>query len=499
MKNINKLFAFILLAPTLMGTLVGCKDNVEIGDTDFDGLTDDIDPDPQNNQYQISLVNKDDQTETSKLTLKMDYRDFLSTGYNYNLGILGAFLVNENTDYTPKVNNNVYPVVPTRASKISPLLAQIGAIDIEKIRISDAKFDVDPYDVVNLLMGHHTFESENKKYQVYFITIIPYPTNKGWISNFDVGAANENGELTESYKLLEGSNHTDWVNHSDHKGFSVSTTRALKFIKNYQEKHQDKDATPITYVTGHSRGGAVANIIAKDFVDRNQQVRAYCFNPPNTTLVSDEVAKKDSYNSSIFNIINNGDVVSRVPAFGFKLYGKDIKLDIDEDNYENFMKKEYEGNSPETLDELEELLNKMVTKDGVTSRNNFYEIREKDEDYEEKWEGTREEMENLKKKLDNSKLFPKNSYAEKCFTYSEIKGEDPECYIEFETRPALLKALLVDFIAENDLTYINSYLDLLGRLITEILQLYMFTDFSVPAVTNEHLQPIACVMASQIK
>lgn len=92
---------------------------------------------------------------------------------------------------------------------------------------------------------------------------------------------------------------------------------------------------------------------------------------------------------------------------------------------------------------------------------------------------------------------PEDSYAWKCFSYSEVKGTDPNCYIEYKTRPALLKALLVDILDKQDFTYLLSYLKLLDRLITEAMEVYVISDFTAMGVKNGHEQPIACVMAAQ--
>ena len=63
----------------------------------------------------------------------------------------------------------------------------------------------------------------------------------------------------------------------------------------------------------------------------------------------------------------------------------------------------------------------------------------------------------------------------------------------------MIKALLIDILGKQDLTYLLSYLKLLDRLITDALALYVISDFSAIGVKNGHEQPIACVMASQIQ
>ena len=500
MNKLCKILTSLTLASTFVVSFVSCGNSNDLLDDDFDGLRNKIDPDPHNNKYELSIVkNENDEEETGKLTLTIDYRDFLKTDYQYNLGILGSFLINSFDKTKVVVHNNVYPKNSTPESEVSPLLAQIGAENIELLKISDNKYDVDPYDVVDVLMGHHSFTVSNKTYQIFFAVIIPYPTQKGWISNLDLGAADENDILTESYKQLEGANHEDWTNHLDHKGFSVSTTRVLGAIENYQQKYKNKNTSDaITFVTGHSRGGAVSNLIGKYFVDNNKRVCAYCFNPARTTLSDVTAAKKDSYNNSIFNIINNDDLVSRVPSFGFKLYGKDIKQDINKNRFFQFARKDYNGNSSETINKVEQTLNNLLTKDGVVSRNNFYEFRDEDDDYPEQWEGTMEEMTELLSELNNGIFMPNNSYSRKCFEYSEIKGDDPDCYIKFKTRPALIKGLFIDIIDKKDLSYLFSYLDLFDRLLADLLELYTLTDFTITGVIDGHLGPVTCVMAWQL-
>lgn len=504
MKNIKFIMPLLLVSAFSLTSITSCNKGSNV-DTDFDGLTDNIDPDPKNNKYQISLVEETEEgeTETGELTLTMDYRDLLEQSYNHNLGLLSSFLLNAVSSTKPKVHNNIYPKTPTEASKVCPILAQIGGEDIVRVKIADKYKAVDRYDVANLAMAHHTFINENQKYQIYFVIVQPYVDATGWISNFDLGGVDEEGNFTENYKYLEGENHPDWTNYIHHKGFDTTTNRLLEEIKTYQEAHNDKDAKQITLVTGHSRGGAIANLIGKYFVDNNKEVRAYCFNSPNVTLEKDEVIKKEEYKSHIYNLINNDDLVSRIPTkgWGFNLYGQDIQLSIDKDLYKTFMKKEYTPNTQKGIDAVIGYFDKLLTKTTGRSRNNMYEFRDRADivDDIEYWEGTKDEMDELHAKL--HAYFPKDSYAAKCFDFSEVKKDEPygDYYITYETRPAMIKALMTDIINKN-YENIASYMELLSRVIDDILDVYLDldeNDFTIEGVVTAHIQPIACVMAAQ--
>lgn len=85
-------------------------------------------------------------------------------------------------------------------------------------------------------------------------------TNAEWSSNFDVGAD------TSEYYNLTGS-HPDWKNKENHKGFDVTMNRVLKEYNKYAESQGfNSDSIKKTIlVTGHSRGGAIANLLGAYF------------------------------------------------------------------------------------------------------------------------------------------------------------------------------------------------------------------------------------------
>lgn len=123
-----------------------------------------------------------------------------------------------------------------------------------------------------------------------------------WLSNFDLGTA------------------------GPHAGFDAAKRETALALERYLDAHRIDEARCSFLVTGHSRGGAVANLLAADLVnardasDRPASVRAYTFGAPLTTR---DLARSDERYDCICNLENPSDIVCRVPfsAWGFGRYG----------------------------------------------------------------------------------------------------------------------------------------------------------------------------------
>lgn len=85
------------------------------------------------------------------------------------------------------------------------------------------------------------------------------------------------------------------------------------------------------WITGHSRGAAIANLYAKRMNDivGSSNVYAYTFATPRVS----KLGKQNGY-KNIFNYLNPGDFVTEVPPkkWGYKRYGKDIILSMSKKN-----------------------------------------------------------------------------------------------------------------------------------------------------------------------
>ncbi len=360
MRNNNKKLPLLVLSTLfLIPSLISCGNNenkVPINDHDSDGLINEIDPDPENNLYNVNQDIGDDKLSKT-YRLKVDYNDILKVGYQPDVALLCSFIMNDTDGDDIVFSNNVYE--PSKELDV-PIFGQIGCEDLQHIEAE--KHTLDPYDIAESFIAHHTFiDKDNSKHQVFFIAIKGYINGQEqWISNFDIGAADEEGNITEGYKeFWNGSEHPEWLHKQNHKGFDVTATRLKKQLDKYIKEHENKDAQKLLVLTGHSRSGAVANLIAKQYIDEGVDSRAYSFNPPAVTkkFIGDESSK---YNNKIFVFNNTNDLVSRVPCpsqvlWGFKRYGTifDVNVAEHKDLYRHIYDTDYVYNDDEFLNIME--------------------------------------------------------------------------------------------------------------------------------------------------
>ncbi|MCL2361429.1 MAG: lipase family protein [Defluviitaleaceae bacterium] len=122
-----------------------------------------------------------------------------------------------------------------------------------------------------------------------------------WISNFNVGF----GEV--------------------HTGFLYATNNVYHTLMNYIAKHNVM--SNIMLITGHSRGGAVANLLGARLNRMQENPYVYTFGAPR---VSRTEATRAHIHSNIFNIINSFDPVIHLPPSvrinPWRRYGRDFDI-----------------------------------------------------------------------------------------------------------------------------------------------------------------------------
>ncbi|MBQ3264542.1 MAG: hypothetical protein IJH07_02065 [Ruminococcus sp.] len=125
-------------------------------------------------------------------------------------------------------------------------------------------------------------------------------TGDEWYSNFDVGYT------------------------AEHSGFAKAADYAEQKIGDYVFTRAI-GMEPEFFITGYSRGGAVANILAKRLCDRYglEHVCAYTFASPCTTI-----SRRTNSYACIFNLVRQEDFFTRLPLenWGYTRYGKTVSL-----------------------------------------------------------------------------------------------------------------------------------------------------------------------------
>ncbi|MCI7469468.1 MAG: lipase family protein [Lachnospiraceae bacterium] len=116
-----------------------------------------------------------------------------------------------------------------------------------------------------------------------------------WKSNLDLG--------------FDNNMKTDSIHH----GFNVTEKAVHKKLNTFLKKNNLKKGNVKFWVTGHSRGAAVADIMAKRLSDTygKDNVYAYTFASPKVSRTKAASAKKYI---NIFNYVNSDDIVTQIPT-----------------------------------------------------------------------------------------------------------------------------------------------------------------------------------------
>ncbi|MFR1639336.1 MAG: lipase family protein, partial [Eggerthellaceae bacterium] len=130
--------------------------------------------------------------------------------------------------------------------------------------------------------------------------------------------------------------HGDGNGSNDHHGFETVESEVESALDQYaREVGADPQRTRIL-ITGHSRGGAIANLLAARLDDRSgtpaeiapaSGVYAYTFAAPGSTREAD--CQNAAY-GNVFNIVNEADIVPQLPlsTWGYGRYGTTVSLPI---------------------------------------------------------------------------------------------------------------------------------------------------------------------------
>ena len=171
-------------------------------------------------------------------------------------------------------------------------------------------------DFVAFSIGHKKVSLNGEIYNAYVVPIRGTTGNDEWLSNFKLGAAGD----------------------SYHYGFKKAADGVLSTLRS-----KIKTKNNIFLITGHSRGAAVANIVAgeltidKDLASPNH-IFGYTYACPAVKIGADTTL------DNVININNPGDAIPELPLadWGYQRYGKSLSLSTDKKFYDN-MKVQYKN------------------------------------------------------------------------------------------------------------------------------------------------------------
>ncbi|MCL2321801.1 MAG: hypothetical protein FWC47_06820 [Oscillospiraceae bacterium] len=121
-----------------------------------------------------------------------------------------------------------------------------------------------------------------------------------------------------------------------HEGFDIARNEVKSFLNEYvsNKDHIIAKNRLKVWITGYSRGAAVANLVASDldkgindygFTVNKEDIYAYCFATPAASKASDT---SDSVFTNIFSIVNPNDLMPKLApgVWGYRRYGKTLYL-----------------------------------------------------------------------------------------------------------------------------------------------------------------------------
>ena len=171
---------------------------------------------------------------------------------------------------------------------------------------------------IKVTIGHKTISFDKKDYDLYAILVRGTTDAMEWVSNCDLTSLNK-----------ESANQ-----------FVIPKNEIKLLFDSYKKDYFTPGATVKIWVTGHSRGGAVANLLAHELSDKYSASNVYAY-----TFASANVVTKKIEDTNIFNYIIQEDIVPKVPP-GYVRHGNDIVLNTKGymyNLYQQMTSKKYEG------------------------------------------------------------------------------------------------------------------------------------------------------------
>lgn len=308
--------AYFDIAGAIRGSTIRTPSNPTLDDTDFDGISDKKDAAPKNGTFTGKLTTG---SATSSVSYTWDYRTFFASPDKYNKNLCTASLIFSSMIYSGASFAYSSSVAydggtASTVKNISKLLQVHGMSDVVDYKLTASKYKDD--DLSEVALGHHavTYNGDTKE----VVAVVIRGTNgtiEEWSSNFDMGNRSQFNSFA------------DWKDSKNHKGFDVAANRIMDYLKSYASKNGLNSGNVVFWVTGHSRGAAIANLVSAKLIDQGKTVFGYTFAAPNTTV---STSAENAKYRAIFNLVNEDDFVPCVPmtAWKFRRFGVSATIDM---------------------------------------------------------------------------------------------------------------------------------------------------------------------------
>lgn len=276
------------------------------------------------------LNNNEGTPVTTNTTVNFSYGNYNEPVRNYSFKYNDNWLLKEATTESAnmaKFTSNLAVAAYEKESVVS-CLKQMG-FDNSSIQTFGSYDFMPTYEDNDRVAFTIAYKKVNGK-NVFVVPIRGTHGNCEWLSDFNLGTG------------------------QNHEGFYRAAEKVKYALANSFANIGVKSKETIVVFTGHSRGAAVANILAGElctvgiksadekinYVIPKKQVFGYTYACP---AVSSDL--KDSYTKlkNIYNYINPGDLIPTLPlsSWGYKRYGTTKTFKTDTDSYYSFQHKFY--------------------------------------------------------------------------------------------------------------------------------------------------------------
>jgi len=225
--------------------------------------------------------------------------------------------------------SSIKDVLPSNATQHNLDLALVCA-GLAAAAYNTHRSGREPYDYIKNAFINLGFDEDSFSPENYYHNA-KHPDYKENSSAFSFAKMELNNEKTLIAVVIRGSHGkieditSDWKSNANiqlqskgrHYGFNTAMEEIYRALQSYLGVIPT-DGNTAFLITGHSRGGAVANLLAANLIDNKVQkenVYAYTFATPDSVCVERGLFNPNGEYDSIFNLCNDEDIVTHLPPY----------------------------------------------------------------------------------------------------------------------------------------------------------------------------------------